>query len=78
MKIFSIIAAILALTSVVLGFISQNILLIVSSISIFFGFIFLYKYSENRSEKFMRIFAVFLGVYTVISLLRLFTEKGYF
>ena len=78
MKIFSIIAVIISLLSVIFGLIEKNILLIVSSIAMTIGFIFLYKYSQNRSEKFMRIFTVFLAAYIVLNLARMLTEKGYF
>lgn len=78
MKMFSIIAVVVSLISLVFGVTERNVLLIISSLSITLGFIFLYKYYQNKSEKFMQIFAVFLLIYIVLDLLRMFTEKGYF
>ena len=78
MKIFSVIAAIVSLISFVFGLVERNILLIISSLSITLGFIFLYRYSQNKSEKFMRIFSLFLAIYVILNLVRMFTEKGYF
>lgn len=78
MKLFSIIAAIISLISVGFGFVDKNVLLIVSSLSMTIGFVFLYKYYQNKSDNYMRIFAVALAICVSLNLIRMFTEKGYF
>lgn len=78
MKIFSIVGIIVGIISTVLNIIDGDILTIVSSISMSVGFIFLFLYYKSKSEKFMNLFAVFLAIYAFLSLIKMFTEKGYF
>ena len=78
MKIFSIVGLLIALISTVFGIIDKNLLLILSSASMSLGFVFLFYYSRDKSEKFMNLFAAFLAIYVTLNVVRLFTEKGYF
>ncbi len=78
MKIFSIVGIIVGIILTVLNIIDGDILTIVSSISMSVGFIFLFLYYKSKSEKFMNLFAVFLAIYAFLSLIKMFTEKGYF
>jgi uncharacterized membrane protein HdeD (DUF308 family) len=78
MKIFSLIAVLIGLISTIFNIIDRDFLMILSSISMSLAFAFLFYYYKNKSEKFMNLFAVFLVIYSIISLIRMFTEKGYF
>jgi hypothetical protein len=78
MKVFSVCGLLLGILSTVFGIVDQNFLLILSSVSLCGAFCFLFYYYRNKSEKFIKLFSVFLAIYIVLSLVRLFTEKGYF
>lgn len=78
MKVFCVFAVFLGLVSTFFGVKEGNLLLILSSISMSLGFIFLYYYYKNKSARFMNLFTVFLAIYSVLTLITMFTEKGYF
>lgn len=78
MRIFSVTALVISLATTVFGAVEGNSLLMISSLIMCFGFIFLYFYAKNRSERLMNLFALCLGIYVVLILVRIFTEKGYF
>lgn len=78
MRIFSVVAIIVALAMSVFSFIEGNVFSTISAISMVVAFIFLFFYAKNKSRKLINLFAVFLAIYAVFSLIRMFTEKGYF
>ena len=78
MKIFAAVGLVIGLVNLAFSLFDLRVLPIIGALSFIVSMAFFYAYASRREKKYVNFASLFLFGYVVVSMIRLFTEKGYF